>query len=69
MTAEANDRAERRAAAQAKRDRDRRVRGLALRTVAALVEQDPSVSGFTIISPNGSIEYLDADMLRRGGHA
>jgi hypothetical protein len=69
MTAETNDRAECRAQAQTKRDRDRRVRGLALRTVAVLVEQDPTVSGFTIITPDGTVEYLDADMLRRGGRA
>jgi hypothetical protein len=69
MTAETQDRADRRAQEQAKRDRDRRLRGLALRTVAALVEQDPSVFGFTIITPDGAVQHLDAEILRRGGRA
>jgi hypothetical protein len=69
MTAEAKDRAARRAEEHARRDRDRRTRRLALRNVAELAAQDPTTSGFTLIMPDGTVEYLDAGALRRGGHA
>lgn len=38
-----------------------------LRLVAALVDADGSVSGITLISPDGELSYVDAEMLRRGG--
>jgi hypothetical protein len=38
-----------------------------LRLVAGLVKADGSVSGITIITPDGELSYVDADMLRRGG--
>jgi hypothetical protein len=63
------DRTTRRAQERLERDRDRRLRGLALRTIAALADSDETISGFTLITPNGALEYLDADMLRRGGRA
>jgi hypothetical protein len=69
MSAETNDRAARRANERLERDRDRRVRGLALRTAAEMADRDPTVSGFTLITPAGTVEYLDATMLRRGGRA
>ena len=44
-------------------------RSALLRIAAALVEIDSNVSGATIIQPDGRIDYLDADTLRRGGRA
>jgi hypothetical protein len=69
MTTETNDRATRRARERNDRDRARRIRGLALRTMATLAEQDTTTSGFTLIMPNGTVEYLGAEILRRGGNA
>lgn len=66
---DAQDRATRRAQERDKRDRARRIRTLALRTAAALADQDPTIAGFSIITPNGAVEYLDAELLRRGGRA
>ena len=38
-----------------------------LRLMAGLVKADGSVSGITIITPDGELPYVDADMLRRSG--
>jgi hypothetical protein len=62
-------RAERRARERAERDRNRRIRRLALTTFAAIAESDPTISGMALISPNGSVEYVGADLMRRGGRA
>jgi hypothetical protein len=66
------NRQQRRAAARAARAGDDVGVALdrsALRIAAALVEIDSNVSGATIIQPDGRIDYLDADTLRRGGRA
>jgi hypothetical protein len=44
-------------------------RGALLRIVAAMVEVDDTVSGATIITPDGRTTYVSAAMLRQGGHA
>ena len=44
-------------------------RSMLLGVVAAMAEADGSVSGVTVIMPNGQIDYIDAAMLRRGGRA
>lgn len=54
---------------RAQRHHDRRVRTLALRTFAALAEADDTISGATMILPDGTSEYLDADLMRQGGRA
>jgi hypothetical protein len=41
-----------------------------IRHAAVLTDADGSISGFTIVTPQGTSEYIDAAMLRRsGGHA
>jgi hypothetical protein len=40
-----------------------------LRLVAALVDADRSVSGVTLITPDGDVTHLDAKAMRRGGQA
>jgi hypothetical protein len=40
-----------------------------VRIAAALVEADATVSGVTIVTPEGNINHIDADTLRRGGRA
>jgi hypothetical protein len=40
-----------------------------LRLVAALADADPTVSGATVIMPDGEFTYVDAAMLRSGGTA
>jgi len=34
-----------------------------------LVEADETVSGATLLTPDGRLEYLDVSFLRRGGRA
>jgi hypothetical protein len=41
----------------------------ALRIAAAMIDRDRSVSGATLIEPDGTMTYVDAAMLRRGGNA
>jgi hypothetical protein len=43
--------------------------GEALRILLALAEVDPTVSGATLILPDGQTIYLDAALLRQGGRA
>jgi hypothetical protein len=62
-------RAERRARERADRDQERRIRRLALTTFTAMAEGDETISGMTLISPTGDVEYIDAAMLRQGGRA
>jgi hypothetical protein len=69
MTDHTEDRAARRAKERAERDRNRRIRRLALSTLAALAEADDTVSGMTLIAPDGSVEYIDAGVMRRAGRA
>ena len=38
-----------------------------LRPAAALVDADGSVSGNTVITPDGELSYIDGGALRRGG--
>jgi hypothetical protein len=47
--------------------RDPRVNAIAL--LMALAEADPTVTGATLIMPDGSAEFLDATRLREGGQA
>lgn len=63
----APNRAARRAQEREQSIRNRRIRHLAIRTAAALAEGDETVSGFTLIAADGSLQYIDADTLRRGG--
>ena len=44
-------------------------RAEAIRILLALAEVDPTVSGATLILPNGRSEYFDAETLRRGNRA
>ena len=44
-------------------------RAAAIHILPALAEVDPTVSGATLILPDGSVTYLDAALLRRGGRA
>ena len=44
-------------------------RALAIRMLLALAEVDPTISGATLVLPDGSVTYLDAAQLRRGGTA
>ena len=44
-------------------------RAEAIRILLALAEVDPTVSGATLILPNGRAEYFDAEALRRGSRA
>jgi hypothetical protein len=62
----------RRAAASARRDEggDRsgvRDRATLLRFIAELAEGDSTLSGVTIVMPDGRVDYVDAALLRRGG--
>ena len=41
----------------------------AVRILLALAEVDPTVSGATLILPDGRTEFADAEALRRGGRA
>ena len=69
MTDRTKSRAERRAHERPERDRNRRIRRLALTTFAALAETDPTISGTTLFLPDGSVQYIDAGPFRRGGRA
>lgn len=69
MTDNAQDRAARRVKERAERDHNRRIRRLALTTLAALAEADETISGMTLISPDGAVEYIPAPILRSGGRA
>jgi hypothetical protein len=62
-------RAERRAEERAERDRNRRLRRLALLAIADMAENDSTISGATLCLPDGSVEFIDAGLLRRGGTA
>ena len=63
-------RQQRRASERAERKKqDRAERARLLRRVAELVEGDASISSCTVISPNGTVDYVDADQLRKGGWA
>ncbi len=41
----------------------------AIRILLALAEVDPTISGATLILPDGSVANIDAATLRRGGRA
>jgi hypothetical protein len=55
--------------ARAERDRQRRIRRLAITMVADIAAGDRTVTGATLISPDGELEYISAETLRRGGKA
>jgi len=40
-----------------------------VRMVAEWADRDPSVTGATLIMPDGEVSYIDAGLLRRGGTA
>jgi len=44
-------------------------RAAAIRILLALAHVDPTVSGATLILTAGSVTYLDAAAMRRGGQA
>jgi hypothetical protein len=44
-------------------------RRTAIRILLALAEVDPTISGASLILPDGLVTYLDAARLRRGGAA
>lgn len=62
---------QRRAAAAEKRRVERRAEliTLAANVVADIAEQDPTLTGGTLILPSGEVMRLDADLLARGGNA
>jgi hypothetical protein len=63
------NRAQRRAAASDKRRAERRAKLIALASdvVADMAEQDPSLTGATLVLPSGEMMYLDASLLKQGG--
>jgi hypothetical protein len=63
------NRADRRSQERAERDRNRRLRRLAVVVVNNMAELDPTVTGATFISADGAVEFTDANLLRRGGRA
>lgn len=70
MTADRDDQRRRqREGERAERDRDRRIRHLAARTLAALAEADDTVSGATLFLPDGTRQFIDGGMLRTGSRA
>jgi hypothetical protein len=40
-----------------------------IRLVATLAEADPTVTGATVITPEGEVDYIDGAILRQGGTA
>ena len=58
-----------READRAQRDHDRRVRHVALRLLASLAEADDTVSGATLFLPDGTHQFIDAEVLRTGSRA
>ena len=44
-------------------------RAAAIRVLLALADADPTLSGATLILPDGSVTYLNAATLLRGGRA
>ncbi len=44
-------------------------RAAAIRILLALVDVDATVSGATLVTPDGSVTYLDVTQLRQGGRA
>jgi hypothetical protein len=62
-------RSEQRSQARLERDSARRIRRLAITLVSDLAELDPTVSGATFISAAGELEYISAEIFRRGGKA
>ena len=70
MTAERDEqRRQSREADRAERDRNRRLRHLALRVIAGLAEADDTVSGATLFLPDGTRQFIDAGVLRTGSRA
>ncbi len=49
--------------------RDAQRRAEAIRILLALAEVDPTISGATLIQPDGTVMHIDAATLRRGGRA
>jgi hypothetical protein len=65
------NRHQRRAAAAEQRQQQRRgeIVALALQVLESLAEQDKSISGATLILPDGGVQFIDAATMRRGGAA
>jgi hypothetical protein len=65
------NRQQRRTAAAQKRRDERRAELIALASnvIADMAEQDPTLTGATLILPSGEMMRLDADLLARGGNA
>jgi hypothetical protein len=42
-------------------------RATIIRLIVEASESDPTATGFTLFSPDGTVEYFDANLLRRGG--
>jgi hypothetical protein len=66
------NRQQRRRAASARRHEDgdqSKVadRATLLKFIARLAEGDSTLSGVTVVMPDGEVSYVDADLLRRGG--
>jgi hypothetical protein len=55
--------------ARAERDRARRIRRLTLVLINGMAEHDETISGMTLVTPDGEIVFLDAAALRAGGRA
>jgi hypothetical protein len=58
MSAADKARTQRRAEERAERDRNRRIRRLAVVSVNNMAERDETISGMTYISPDGELEYI-----------
>jgi hypothetical protein len=68
------NRQQRRAAERARRRTDDDLiiapsKAILVQLLTAMAAEDPTISGATIINPDGEIIYLDAAALRRGGNA
>jgi len=63
MTTDLKNRNQRRSAAKIARCRGK------LRIAAKVISADDTVSGITLIQPDGQIGFLDADLIGRGGRA
>jgi hypothetical protein len=62
----------RKAEAKARRDKFARTsadRAEMIRLFAEMVERDPTISGATVLLPDGTREYFSADLLWQGSRA
>jgi hypothetical protein len=66
MSAADKVRAQQRAEQRAERDRARRIRRAAVAWVNGMAERDATISGMTLVTPDGECEYIP---VLRGGRA